>query len=80
MLSVAFVCLLFIVSSPPSSSIDPETTVDTPVIDYIDDDPSFSPEQQGKQTPLIILISPIPFSLMLALDFFTVLDCTYSDA
>ena len=29
---------------------DPETVVDTPVIDYIDDDPSL-PEQPGKPPP-----------------------------
>ena len=32
-------------------SVDLETAADTPVIDYIDDDPSFLPEQPGKPPP-----------------------------
>ena len=38
---------------PLSSPVDPETAVDAPVIDYVDDDTSsFSAELPGKQTPL----------------------------
>ena len=61
--------------------VDPETAVDAPMIDYVDEDPSpFSAELPGKQTPLIIPISPILFSLRLALDFATIFHCSYSDA
>ena len=41
--------------------VDPEIAADTPVIDYINDDPSFLPEQPGKP-PLINPISPILLS------------------
>mgnify|MGYP005822261013 CR=1 FL=1 len=44
--SIALVCSVYIVY-PPSS--DPETAVDVPVIDYVDDDPSsLSAELPGK--------------------------------
>ena len=36
---------------PLFSPIDPKTDADAPVIDYIDDDPSFLPEQPGKPPP-----------------------------
>ena len=53
---------------PLFSPIDPETDA-APVIDYVDaDTSSFSAELPGKQTPLRILISPISFPLMLALE------------
>ena len=50
--------------------VDPETAADPPVIDYIDDDPSFLPEQPGKPPPppLDHQISPILFSVTLALE------------
>ena len=51
---------------PLFSLVDPETDA-APMIDYVDDDPSL-PEQPGKQTPLTILILPISFPLMLALE------------
>jgi hypothetical protein len=66
---VAFVCLLFI-CSPLSSilSVDPEDAVD-PEYDYVDDDPSFSVELPGKQTPLDHSdIAHFLFSLLLALE------------
>ena len=51
--SIALVCSVFIVSSPFSSPVDPETVVDVPVIDYVDDDPSsVSAELPGKPPPL----------------------------
>ena len=31
--------------------VDPETDAGTPVIDYIEDDPFFLPEQPGKPPP-----------------------------
>ena len=72
-------CLLYIYCFfPLFSPLDPKTDVAL-VIDYVDDDPSLL-EQPGKQTPLITPILPIPFSLMLALDFATILDFSYSDA
>jgi hypothetical protein len=40
------------VSSPSSLSIDLETAADATVIDYVNDDPSFSTELPGKQPPL----------------------------
>ena len=50
--------LVFIVSSPLFSPVDPGTDA-APVIDYIVDDQPLSAELPGKQTPLIIPISPI---------------------
>ena len=52
---------------PLLSPVDPETDV-TLVIDYFDDDPSSRPSNQGGKPPLSILISPISFTLMLALE------------
>ena len=69
---------LYLLFLPLFSQVDLETDV-TPVIDFINDGPSLS-EQPGKQTPLIVSILPIPFSLMLALYFSTAIDCSYSDA
>ena len=63
---IIVVYLLFL--PPPSLPIDPETDA-VPVIDYVADDPSsFSAVLPGKQNPLDHKISPIPFSLMLALE------------
>jgi hypothetical protein len=51
------------------------------VIDYVTDDPpSFSAELPGKQNLLDHSDITHSFSLMLALDFATVFDCSYSDA
>ena len=72
--------LLFIVSSPLFSPVDPETDA-APVIDYVPDDPApFSAEQPGKQNPLNHSNTAYSFSPMLALEFATVIDCSYSDA
>ena len=73
-------CLIFTVSSPSPSPIDPETAADVAVIDYIVDDPSsLSAELLGK--PPLGSSRYRPFhSLMLALDFATVIVCSYSDA
>ena len=44
-----YTCLLCIYCFfPLFSSVDPVTAADVAVIDYVDDDPSFSPEQPGK--------------------------------
>ena len=63
LLYFVMLCLLYIYCfSPLFSSVDPETDA-APVIDYVDDDTSsFSAELPGKPPPLIISISPIPFS------------------
>ena len=58
------------VSSPLFSPVDPGT--DVAPEDCYTDDPSFAAELPGKQTPLIISISPISFSPVLALEFPTV--------
>ena len=51
--------LVFIVSSPLFSPVDPETDA-AAEYDYAPDDQPLSAELPGKQTPLIIPISPIP--------------------
>ena len=65
---------------PLFSPVDPETIVDATVIDYVSDDPSsLLAELPGK--PPLWSSRYRPFhSLMLALDFATVIDCSYSDA
>ena len=65
---VAFVCRLFIMSSPVYFPVDPEPPVDQEY-HYVTDDQYPSAELPGKQTPLIIPRSPILSSLILALDF-----------
>ena len=62
---------------PLFSPIDPETDA-APVIGYVDDDPSL-PEQPG-QPPLWSSPYRPLHSLLLALEFATVIVCTYSDA
>jgi hypothetical protein len=71
--------LLFIVSSPSSYPVDPETDA-APESDYTVDDPAFAAELPGKQTPLDHPYIAYSFPLMLALDFATVLVSSYSDA
>ena len=51
-------CFIFIVSSPLFSPVDPVTDA-APEDCYIPDDPSFTVELPGKQTPLNMPISPI---------------------
>ena len=71
------VCFYIYCFFPLFSPVDLETD-DAPMIDYVDDDPSL-PEQPGK--PPIWSPRYHPFhSPMLALDFATVIDCSYSDA
>ena len=48
MLCDAFVCSVFIVSSPSSSPVDPETGVGVTEYDYVTDDPSCATELPGK--------------------------------
>ena len=68
---------LYLLFLPPLLSVDPETDA-PPVIDYVDDDPSL-PEQPGKAPFWSSRYRPF-HSLMLALDFATVIVCSYSDA
>ena len=53
-------------------SVDPETAVDAEY-DYVPDDQFASAELPGKQTPLIIPISPILSLYIHALDFATII-------
>ena len=77
---VTSVCFIFTISSPLFSPVDSETDV-VPVIDYVPDDPaSFSAELPGKQNPLDHFYIAYSFFPMLALEFATVVDCSYSDA
>ena len=74
-------CLLYIYCFfPLFSPVDPETAADVPVIDYvIDDTSSLSAEVQASPSfdhPDIAHF----LSLMLALDFSTIIVCSYSDA
>ena len=79
MLSIALVCSVFTVSSPSSSPVDPETGADATEYDYVSDDLySSAAELPGK--PLLINWYRPFHSLMLALDFATVFNCSYSDA
>ena len=65
---------------PLFSPVDPETAADVPVIDYVDDDPSsVSAELPGKPPLLSSRYRPF-YYLMFALDFATVIVCSYSDA
>ena len=68
---------LYLLFIPLFSPVDPETDV-APVIDYVDDDPSL-PEQPGKPPPVWSSRYRPFHSLMLALDFTTVIVCSYSD-
>ena len=68
--------VIFIVSSPPSPSLDLVPADDVAEYDYVADDQVFSAEQPGKQTPLIIIYRPTLFSLILALE----MPCYYSIA
>ena len=47
--------------------VDSETAADVRVFDYIEDDPSFLPEQPGKPPPLITRYR-LFFSILLALE------------
>ena len=67
MLCDAFVCSVFIVSSPSSSPVDPETGVGVTEYDYVTDDPSCATELPGKPPPLITRYSLL-FSILLALE------------
>ena len=68
MLCIAFVCLLFLVSSP-ASPIDPKTVVDLVIEYFTVEGLSLSAELPGKQKPLDHSYIAHSFSLMLALDF-----------
>ena len=79
MLCFVMLCLLYIYCFfPLFSPVGPEAA-DAPVIDYVvDNDPSL-PEQPGKAAFWSSRYRPFR-SLMLALDFATVIVCSYSDA
>jgi hypothetical protein len=64
--------LLFIVSSPSSYPIAPETDA-AQETDYIPDDPSFAAELPGKQPPLTHAYITYSLSLLLALETATAL-------
>ena len=66
-------------SSPLFSPVDYETDAAADQFDYGVGDSSFLPEQPGKP-PLLITRYRLLFSILLALDFATVSDCSYSDA
>ena len=67
MLCVALIALLFIVFPVRYFfPVDSKTAADVRVFDYIEDDPSFLPEQPGK-APLITRYRLL-FSLLLALE------------
>ena len=54
---------MYLLFLPLFSPVDPETAADAVVIDYVDDDPFFPFIGASRQAPpLIIPISPIPFS------------------
>ena len=76
-------CILFVIAvifivflSPPSLPLDLVPADDVAVYDYVADDQVPFAEQPGKQNPLEHNISPIPFSLVLALE----MPCYYSIA
>jgi hypothetical protein len=64
----AFVCFIFIVSSPLFFSIDTETADDTAEYDYVVDDQTTSVELPGKQNLLDHPDTAYSFSLLLALE------------
>ena len=70
------IAVIFIVSSPPSLSVDLVPTDDSVGYDYVTDDQVPFAEQPGKQTPLSIIYRPTLFSLILALE----MPCYYSIA
>ena len=73
------ICAFYLLFLPLFLLVDPETDA-AAGYDYTVDDQAFAAEQQGKQPPLSISILPIPFSLILSLDFATILVSSYSDA
>ena len=75
----SIVCFIFIVSSPLFLPVDSETDA-APGYDYAADNQPLSVELPGKQNPLDHSYIAHSFSPMLALDFATVFDCSYSDA
>ena len=68
----ASVCFIFTTSSPSSSLVDPKTDA-APEYDYVDDDQPLAAEVLGKQNPLDHSYIAHSFSLVLALDFATVI-------
>ena len=74
------ICCLYLLFLPPLfSPVDPETDA-AAEYDYAPDDQPLSAELPGKQNPLDHSYITYSFFPMLALDFATVIDCSYSDA
>jgi hypothetical protein len=71
---------LYLLFFPSSSPVDPETGADAAEYDYATDIQPLSAELPGKQNPLDHSYIAHSFSLVLALDFATVFDSSYSDA
>ena len=70
---------MYLLFLPPLLFGRPRDDADAPVVDYVTDDPSFLSEQPGKPPLWSSRYRPF-YTLMLALDFATVIDCSYSDA
>ena len=78
---VLHIAMIFIVSPPPSLSLDLVPADDFAGYDYVADDQVPFAEQPGKQTPLSIIYRPTLFSLILALEMPCYCsDSTYSNA
>jgi hypothetical protein len=75
----ASVCFVFIVP-PLFSPVDPETDADAAGYVYAAVDQPLSTELPGKQNPLDYSYIAHSSSPMLALEFATVFDSSYSDA
>jgi hypothetical protein len=76
---VAFICLLFIISSPSSIPIAPETDA-AQETDDTTDDPSFAAELPGKQPPLTHAYIAYSSFLLLALEIAATTAYPISDA
>jgi hypothetical protein len=71
--------LVFIGFFPLLSPVDSETADDPVIVRYVED-PCLSAELPGKQSPLEHAYITYSFSLLLALEFATVIVCSYSGA
>ena len=68
---------LYLLFLPPYFSLVDSKTDAAQETDYIPDDPSFSAEQPGKQTPLTHAYIAYSFSLMLALEIAATIVLSY---
>ena len=76
---VALFALYLLFLAPLFSPVDSATDA-AAEYDYAPDNQSFSAELPGKQNPLDHSYIAYSFFLVLALDFATVIACSYSDA